>query len=205
MRSIAHAAGCRGTRYTRIVCSLCCSAHTGAAKRRLRERALCGDAHRSCSGGARATTATPTCCLCHNIALGRGKWRTCWPRRTSTETLATQLPSRTVLVGDTFFGSHATAQRLAREGRSFTTMVRKDIAGVLQGGGGGGQETSDGRQAALRTAEMGEMPRRKKGPTRSRLCAAMAPVMGRSGGRYQHSDRVAGVRGQSVQLYRVTE
>ena len=79
------------------------------------------------------------------------------------------------------------------------------LGGGCAVGGGGGQETSDGRQAALRAAEVGKMPRRKKGPTRSRLCAAMALVMGRSGGRYQHSDRVAGVRGQSVRPYRVTE
>ena len=45
-----------------------------------------------------------------------------------------QLPAYTVLVGDSFFGSHATAQRLAREGRPFITMVRKDTAGVQQGG-----------------------------------------------------------------------
>ena len=45
-----------------------------------------------------------------------------------------QLPAYTVLVGDSFFGSHATAQRLAREGRPFITMVRIDRAGVLQAG-----------------------------------------------------------------------
>ena len=37
---------------------------------------------------------------------------------------ATQLPSHTVLVGDSFFGSHATAQRLAREGRPCRTRCR---------------------------------------------------------------------------------
>ena len=47
---------------------------------------------------------------------------------------STQLPDYTVLVGDSFFGSHATMQRLARGGRPFITMVRKDTAGVQQGG-----------------------------------------------------------------------
>ena len=64
---------------------------------------------------------------------------------------------------------------------------------------------SKGREAALRAAQVRKMPRRKKGPTCSRLCAAMALVMARSGGRYRHSDRVAAVRSLSVQLYRVTE
>ena len=45
-----------------------------------------------------------------------------------------QLPPYMVLVGDSFFGSHATAQRLARAGRPFITMVRKDTAGVQQAG-----------------------------------------------------------------------
>ena len=45
-----------------------------------------------------------------------------------------QLPAYTILVGDSFFGSHATAQRLAREGQPFITMVPKDAACVQQGG-----------------------------------------------------------------------
>ena len=45
-----------------------------------------------------------------------------------------QLPAYTVLVANSFFGSHATAQRLAREGRPFITMVGKDTAGVQQAG-----------------------------------------------------------------------
>ena len=45
-----------------------------------------------------------------------------------------QLLAYTVLVGDCFFGSHTTAQRLAREGRPFITMVRKDTASVQQAG-----------------------------------------------------------------------
>ena len=65
-----------------------------------------------------------------------------------------QLPVYTVLVGDSFFGSHATAQRLAREGRPFITMVRKDTAGVQQGGNAiqAGQTavaTVDGHKYAL--------------------------------------------------------
>ena len=44
------------------------------------------------------------------------------------------LPAYTVLVGDSFFGSHATAQRLAREGRPLITIVRKDTAGFEQAG-----------------------------------------------------------------------
>ena len=47
---------------------------------------------------------------------------------------STQLPADTVLVGDLFFWSHATAQRLARESRPFRTLVRKDTASVKQGG-----------------------------------------------------------------------
>ena len=44
-----------------------------------------------------------------------------------------QLPAYTALVGDSFVTRrHATAQRLAREGRPFITMVRKDTAGVQQ-------------------------------------------------------------------------
>ena len=61
-----------------------------------------------------------------------------------------------------------------------------------------------GRQAALQAAQIRKMPGRKKGLTRSRLCAAMALVMGRSVGRYQHSDRLAGLSGLFVRLYRVT-
>ena len=65
-----------------------------------------------------------------------------------------QLPAYTVLVGDSFFGSHATAQRLAREGRPFITMVRKDTAGVLQAGdriqaGHTAVATVDGHKYAL--------------------------------------------------------
>ena len=65
-----------------------------------------------------------------------------------------QLPAYTVLVGDSFFGSHATAQRLAREGRPFITMVRKDTAGVLQAGdriqaGQTAVATVDGHKYAL--------------------------------------------------------
>ena len=45
-----------------------------------------------------------------------------------------QLPAYTVLVGDSFFGSHATAQRLARAGQPFIAMMRKDTAGVQQAG-----------------------------------------------------------------------
>ena len=65
-----------------------------------------------------------------------------------------QLPVYTVLVGDSFFGSHATAQRLAREGRPFITMVRKDTAGVLQAGdriqaGQTAVATVDGHKYAL--------------------------------------------------------
>ena len=47
---------------------------------------------------------------------------------------STHLRADTVLVGDSFFGSQATAQRLARKGRPFSTMVRKDTAGVQRGG-----------------------------------------------------------------------
>ena len=59
-----------------------------------------------------------------------------------------QLPVYTVLVGDSFFGSHATAQRLAREGRPFITMVRKDTAGVQQGG-----ETIQAGQTAVASVD----------------------------------------------------
>ena len=59
-----------------------------------------------------------------------------------------QLPAYTVLVGDSIFGSHATAQRLAREGRPFITMVRKDTAGVQQGG-----QTIQAGQTAVATVD----------------------------------------------------
>ena len=45
---------------------------------------------------------------------------------------ATRLPFHTALVGDSFFGSHATAQHVAREGRPFITMMVKDTANVQQ-------------------------------------------------------------------------
>ena len=65
-----------------------------------------------------------------------------------------QLPAYTVLVGDSFLGSHATAQRLAREGRPFITMVRKDTASVQQAGdaiqaGQTAVATVDGHKYAL--------------------------------------------------------
>ena len=59
-----------------------------------------------------------------------------------------QLPAYTVLVGDSFFGSHATAQRLARVGRPFITMVRKDTAGVQQAG-----DTIQAGQTAVATID----------------------------------------------------
>ena len=59
-----------------------------------------------------------------------------------------QLPAYTVLVGDSFFGSHATAQRLAREGRPFITMVRKDTPGVQQAG-----DTVQAGQTAVATVD----------------------------------------------------
>ena len=59
-----------------------------------------------------------------------------------------QLQAYTVLVGDSFFGSHATAQRLACEGRPFITMVRKDTAGVQQAG-----DTIQAGQTAVATVD----------------------------------------------------
>ena len=59
-----------------------------------------------------------------------------------------QTAAYTVLVRDSFFGSHATAQRLAREGRPFITMVRKDMAGVQQAG-----DTIQAGQTAVATVE----------------------------------------------------
>ena len=47
---------------------------------------------------------------------------------------ATPLQSYTVLVGDSFFGSCATAQPLVRAACPFITIVRKDTVGVQQGG-----------------------------------------------------------------------
>ena len=65
-----------------------------------------------------------------------------------------QLPADAVLVGDSFFGSHATAQRPAREGCPFITMVRNNTAGVLQAGdriqaGQTAVATVDGHKYAL--------------------------------------------------------
>ena len=47
---------------------------------------------------------------------------------------STQLPAHMVLVGESFFGSHATVQRVAPEGRPFITMVRNDAPRAQQGG-----------------------------------------------------------------------
>ena len=59
-----------------------------------------------------------------------------------------QLPGYTVLVGDWFLGSHATAQQLAREGQPFITMVRKDTAGVQQA-----EDTIRAGQTAVATVD----------------------------------------------------
>ena len=61
---------------------------------------------------------------------------------------STQLLAYTVLVGGLFFGSHATAQRHAREVLPFITMVRKDTPGVQQGG-----ETIQAGQTVVATVD----------------------------------------------------